>query len=232
MEGSGQYLWQPRIGRTHGPFRRSGAYQSRDSGRYGRRPEPSAPKGVRLHVLAQRSDLVHCDEARLWRYVRVILLGRYRRSRPIPRSPCSSGRHHRSEHADTARLLAYATRHDGQAQPQKSGCCWPRVDHSPSAARAEVRSPRRCPASVSARHIRIDSENGRYEVVYGTDVLPSAAIRIKSLGENTGLFLLCSPRVARHWQGKFERALRSAGLRRTIIFDDREKSKNIATVER
>jgi len=85
---------------------------------------------------------------------------------------------------------------------------------------------------VSARHIRIDSENGRYEVVYGTDVLPSAAIRIKSLGENTGLFLLCSPRVARHWQGKFERALRSAGLRRTIIFDDREKSKNIATVER
>jgi 3-dehydroquinate synthase len=43
---------------------------------------------------------------------------------------------------------------------------------------------------------------------------------------------LCSPRVVRHWRRKLERALRGAGLRRTIIFDDREESKNIATVER
>jgi 3-dehydroquinate synthase len=85
---------------------------------------------------------------------------------------------------------------------------------------------------VSPRRIAIDSENGRYQVVYGAGVLSSAAMRIKSLGKNTGVFLLCSPRVARHWRRKFERALRSAGLRRTVIFDDREQSKNIATVER
>jgi len=85
---------------------------------------------------------------------------------------------------------------------------------------------------VNPRRIAIDSENGRYEVVYGAGVLSSAAMRIKSLGKNTGVFLLCSPRVARHWRRKFERALRSAGLRRTVIFDDREQSKNIATVER
>jgi len=85
---------------------------------------------------------------------------------------------------------------------------------------------------VSPRRIAIDSENGRYEVVYGAGVLSSATTRIKSLGENTGVFLLCSPRVARHWRRKLERALRAAGLRRTVIFDDREESKNIATVER
>jgi 3-dehydroquinate synthase len=85
---------------------------------------------------------------------------------------------------------------------------------------------------VSPRRIAIDSENGRYQVVYGAGLLSSAATRIKSLGENTGVFLLCSPRVARHWRRKLERALRAAGLRRTLIFDDREESKNIATVER
>ena len=85
---------------------------------------------------------------------------------------------------------------------------------------------------MSPRRIAIDSENGRYEVVYGAGVLSSAAIRTKSLGENSGVFLLCSPRVARHWRAKLERPLRSAGLRRTLIFDDREEAKNIATVER
>jgi 3-dehydroquinate synthase len=85
---------------------------------------------------------------------------------------------------------------------------------------------------VSTRRISIQSENGRYEVVYGPDVLSDASRRIKSLGENTGVFLLCSRRVARHWQAKCARALRGAGLRRTVIFDDREESKNIATVER
>ena len=85
---------------------------------------------------------------------------------------------------------------------------------------------------MSPRRIAIDSENGRYEVVYGSGILSSAASRIKSLGKNTGVFLLCSPRVAKRWRRKFERALRGARLRHTIIFDDREESKNVFTVER
>ena len=85
---------------------------------------------------------------------------------------------------------------------------------------------------MSPRRIAIDSENGRYEAIYGAGILSGAARRIGSLGKSTGVFLLCSPRVARHWRRKIERALRSAGLRRTIVFDDREKSKNIPTVER
>ena len=85
---------------------------------------------------------------------------------------------------------------------------------------------------MSPRRIAIDSENGRYEVVYGAGVLPEAGSRIKSLLRNSGVFLLCSPRVARHWRRTLERALRSARLRRTIVFDDREESKSISTVER
>jgi len=85
---------------------------------------------------------------------------------------------------------------------------------------------------VSPRRIAIDSENGRYEVVYGAGVLPEAGSRIKSLLRNSGVFLLCSPRVARHWRRTLERTLRSARLRRTIVFDDREESKSISTVER
>lgn len=85
---------------------------------------------------------------------------------------------------------------------------------------------------MNPRRIAIDSENGRYEVVYGSGVLSGAGARIRSLGENTGVFLLSSPRVARHWRRKLERAMRRANLRGTIVFDDSERVKNIATVER
>lgn len=85
---------------------------------------------------------------------------------------------------------------------------------------------------MNPRRIAIDSENGRYEVVYGAGVLLGAAARIRSLGENTGIFLLTSPRVARHWRSQLEGALRGANLRGTLLFDDRETAKSIATVER
>ena len=85
---------------------------------------------------------------------------------------------------------------------------------------------------MSSQRISIDSENGRYQVVYGAGVLSRAGAAVASLSPNTGVFLLSSPRVARHWRRKLERALRSVGLRHTIIFDDREEAKSISTVER
>jgi 3-dehydroquinate synthase len=85
---------------------------------------------------------------------------------------------------------------------------------------------------VSVRRISIHSENGRYNVVYGGGLLSTVGTQLGSLGHHTGVFLLCSPRVARHWRGRLEAALRSARLRHTIIFGDREAAKNIATVER
>src|SRR5581483_4775037 len=102
----------------------------------------------------------------------------------------------------------------------------------PPASRAEIRSLERRFASVNPRRIAIESENGRYEVIYGSGALKVASARIESLGENTGVFLLSSPRVASHWRDKLERVLRPAKLRATLLFDDREKAKNTATVER
>ena len=133
----------------------------------------------------------------------------------------------------TPGLLAHAARHSRQSQPPKLGQGGPRVGRGGPATRAKVCPPhQRRHASVSPQRISIDSENGRYQVVYGAGVLSRAGAAVASLGANTGVFLLSSPRVARHWRRKLERALRSAGLRHTIIFDDREEAKSISTVER
>lgn len=85
---------------------------------------------------------------------------------------------------------------------------------------------------MSTRRIPVKSSQGTYEVVYGPGALARAAAEIQALGDHTGAYLLCSPRVGLHWRAKAERSLRGANLRATIVFDDRESAKNIATVER
>src|SRR4029077_4977782 len=58
-----------------------------------------------------------------------------------------------------------------------------------------------------------------------------AAAAIEAVGENTGVYLLSSPPVARSWRSKIARGLRCTRVRATISFDDREAAKSIATVE-
>ncbi len=87
------------------------------------------------------------------------------------------------------------------------------------------------PDSVTSRRISVRSSSGSYPVIYGDGQLRNAASVVKSLGANTGAYLLTSPRVARFWRAKLERGLRPAALRATVLFDDREAAKNIATVE-
>ena len=79
--------------------------------------------------------------------------------------------------------------------------------------------------------IRVRSAAGTYSVVYAAGCSRAPRAEVRALGENTGVYLLTSPRVARHWRGKIERGLRAAGLRGTILFDDREAAKSMATVE-
>jgi 3-dehydroquinate synthase len=85
---------------------------------------------------------------------------------------------------------------------------------------------------MTTTRIHVRSAAGPYAVVYGRDLLRRAAAEIRALGENTGVYLLTSPRVARQWRRPVESALRSTNLRATIVFDDREISKNMATVHR
>ena len=85
-------------------------------------------------------------------------------------------------------------------------------------------------------NIIVRSGAGSYTVVYGRGALGRAAKEIGGLASDsssshTGFFLLCSPRVAQHWRAKIEAGIGSR-LRETILFDDRERSKNLRTVER
>jgi 3-dehydroquinate synthase len=68
-------------------------------------------------------------------------------------------------------------------------------------------------------------------VVYGRHLFARLRSEINALGPHTGIYLLSSPRVARHWRSAIEASLRGGNLRATILFDDRETAKNMGTVE-
>ena len=78
---------------------------------------------------------------------------------------------------------------------------------------------------MTARRISVRSSAGSYSVIYGEGQIRRVAASVKSLGPNTGVYLLISPRVGRYWQAKVERGLRGANLRATVEFDDRESAK-------
>jgi 3-dehydroquinate synthase len=78
--------------------------------------------------------------------------------------------------------------------------------------------------------ISIRSSAGAYKVDFAHGALARASKRIASLGDSTGVYVLSSPRVWRCWGRAMGRTL-VAGAKRTILFDDRESAKRLATVE-
>src|SRR5437868_693614 len=80
--------------------------------------------------------------------------------------------------------------------------------------------------------IDVKSAAGAYNVRYGRGLLSAAAAEINALGPNTGVFLLTSPKIARHWKAAIQTGLRDANLRKTMLFDDRERAKRMPTVEK
>lgn len=81
------------------------------------------------------------------------------------------------------------------------------------------------------KRVRVRAAGGAYAVVFGRGVLARVAREVAALGSSTGNYLLSSPRVWKHWGRKLERAFH-ASRRATILFDDREPAKNLATIER
>ena len=81
------------------------------------------------------------------------------------------------------------------------------------------------------KQITVHTASGSYRVSCGRGALAGLGGEIARLAENTGVFVLSSPRVWNHCSGALERGLRRTGVR-TILFDDREASKNLRTVER
>jgi 3-dehydroquinate synthase len=77
--------------------------------------------------------------------------------------------------------------------------------------------------------IQIESSAGRYIFYCSRGGIAQASRLIKRLGDATGVFVLSSPRVWRHWGGVLARTL--PGARQPILFDDKESSKRLAAVE-
>jgi 3-dehydroquinate synthase len=79
--------------------------------------------------------------------------------------------------------------------------------------------------------IRIASSAGTYDVHCANGALARSRAMISKLGDSTGVFLLSSPRVWRHWGKKVASALGVARADRVILFDDGERAKRLQTVE-
>jgi len=79
--------------------------------------------------------------------------------------------------------------------------------------------------------IKVRSSVRSYEVLCGDGALGGARREIARLGLSTGVYLLSSPRVWKHWGKKCHAFFSGLGAARVILFDDREAAKNLRTME-
>jgi 3-dehydroquinate synthase len=79
--------------------------------------------------------------------------------------------------------------------------------------------------------ILVKSSSGPYNVYCAPHALGRAASLIARLGDSTGIFTLTSPRVWRCWGKALGTKIPGRAARRPILFDDRESSKRLSTVE-
>ena len=85
---------------------------------------------------------------------------------------------------------------------------------------------------MARQSVQVRSASGAYRVRYGRGLVARAGAEIAALPGHSGVYLLTSQRVARHWRGRLEAGLRGANRRATILFDDRESAKRMATAEK
>jgi 3-dehydroquinate synthase len=79
--------------------------------------------------------------------------------------------------------------------------------------------------------IRISASSGPYVVHCAPRLLARSASLVSRVGDATGIFVLSSPRVWTHWGRLLTRALGGRHRLTTILFDDSESAKDLATIE-
>jgi len=79
--------------------------------------------------------------------------------------------------------------------------------------------------------VHIRSSSGAYDVICARGVIARVRPLVARLGDSTGIFFLSSPRVWALWGKKVTAGFRRNDKRGVILFDDRETSKRLATVE-
>lgn len=79
--------------------------------------------------------------------------------------------------------------------------------------------------------IRITSSAGTYDVHCANGILARSRSMISKLGDTTGVFVLSSPHVWRHWGKQVAKDLGVTRADRLILFEDSERTKRLQTVE-
>src|SRR5712692_10029792 len=79
--------------------------------------------------------------------------------------------------------------------------------------------------------IRVATPSGEYRALCARGLLRRAGSFVAELGAHSGVFLLSSPNVWRRWGRSAQASFRGRGAK-TVLFDDREAAKSLATVER
>jgi 3-dehydroquinate synthase len=79
--------------------------------------------------------------------------------------------------------------------------------------------------------IRIRSAAGAYDVHFSRGAIRRLPPLLERLGDSSGVYVLSSPRVWRHWGAAVTKNIRGWRGNRAILFDDAESAKRLATVE-
>lgn len=80
--------------------------------------------------------------------------------------------------------------------------------------------------------ITVNTPSGHYAVVCGRGFLDRVGATVSGLVENTGVFLLSSPRVWKKWGATVMKGFEGHGGAKHFLFDDGETSKTPRTVEK
>lgn len=80
--------------------------------------------------------------------------------------------------------------------------------------------------------ITITTPSGSYAVVCARGAIARAGALVSALRESTHSFVISSPKVWKHWGVRLEASFGSHGGARVILFDDREATKMLRTVEK
>src|SRR5277367_5490783 len=78
---------------------------------------------------------------------------------------------------------------------------------------------------------KVKSSGGSYAVICAPGALARAGSLTSRMGDSTNTFVLSSPKVWRHCGRAIAAKIPGRTARRPILFDDRESSKNLETVE-
>lgn len=84
-------------------------------------------------------------------------------------------------------------------------------------------------SAVQGTLVRVPT--GKYAVLSGRGLVKRVGEHVARLGESTGVFVLSSRRVWKHWGRALRASLRWRGDNQVILFNDRESAKNMRTVE-